>query len=128
MRVFVFKEEIGWPAISQACAITVVSVAAMAQKHKGPLWDWGVIVGFKLLGHVCTGKKEKERETEYQRTGASSFKWPLKYEGEERREGRKAAHLIHRLISFPFILLRPTGGWWGGQYYGGKPLLASGWC
>lgn len=30
MRVFVFKEEIGWPAIFLACAITVVSVAVIA--------------------------------------------------------------------------------------------------
>lgn len=37
MRVFVFKEEIGWPGIFLACAITVVSVAVIAQKHKGPL-------------------------------------------------------------------------------------------
>lgn len=37
MRVFVFKEEIGWPGIFLACAITVVSVAVIAQKYKGPL-------------------------------------------------------------------------------------------
>lgn len=37
MRVFVFKEEIGWPAIFLACAITVVSVAVIAQQYKGPL-------------------------------------------------------------------------------------------
>lgn len=37
MRVFVFKEEIGWPGIFLACAITVVSVATIAQKYKGPL-------------------------------------------------------------------------------------------
>lgn len=37
MRVFVFKEEIGWPGIFLACAATVVSVATMAQKYKGPL-------------------------------------------------------------------------------------------
>ena len=37
MRVFVFKEEIGWPGIILACTITVVSVAAIAQKYKGPL-------------------------------------------------------------------------------------------
>ena len=28
---------------------------------------------------------EKERETEYHSTGAWSFKWLLKYEGEERK-------------------------------------------
>lgn len=37
MRVFVFKEEIGWPGIFLACPITVVSVATVAQKYKGPL-------------------------------------------------------------------------------------------
>lgn len=37
MRVFVFKEEIGWPGIFLASAITVVSVATIAQKYKGPL-------------------------------------------------------------------------------------------
>lgn len=37
MKVFVFKEAIGWPAIFRACAITVVSVAVRAQKHKAPL-------------------------------------------------------------------------------------------
>lgn len=37
MRVFVFKEEIGWLGIFLACAITVVSVATIAQKYKGPL-------------------------------------------------------------------------------------------
>lgn len=37
MRVFVFKEEIGWPGIFLAYVITVVSVTAIAQKYKGPL-------------------------------------------------------------------------------------------
>lgn len=37
MRVFVFKEEIGWPGIFLAWAITVVSVAVIALKYKGPL-------------------------------------------------------------------------------------------
>lgn len=37
MRVFVFKEEIGWPGIFLACAITVVSVTTIAEKYKGPL-------------------------------------------------------------------------------------------
>lgn len=37
MRVFVFKEEIRWPGIFLASTITVVGVAAIAQKYKGPL-------------------------------------------------------------------------------------------
>lgn len=37
MRGFVFKEEIEWPGIFLAYAITVVSVAAIAQKYKGLL-------------------------------------------------------------------------------------------
>lgn len=37
MRGFVFKEEIGWPGIFLTYAITVVSVATIAQKYKGLL-------------------------------------------------------------------------------------------
>lgn len=41
MRVFVFKEEIGWPGIFLASAVTVVSVAAIAQKTEGPFMRLG---------------------------------------------------------------------------------------
>lgn len=61
MRVFVFKEEIGWPGIFLASAITVVSVATIAQKYKGPLWGWEVIVGYMLLGYVCIRKRKRDR-------------------------------------------------------------------
>lgn len=37
MRVFVFKEEIGWPGIFLAFVITVVSATVIVQKYKGPL-------------------------------------------------------------------------------------------
>lgn len=30
-------------------------------------------------------EREREREAEYQSTGAHSFKWLLKYEGEEKK-------------------------------------------
>lgn len=63
MRVFVFKEEIGWPGIFLACAITVVSVATIVQKYKGPLWSWEIIVGYKLLGYVCIRKRKRQNTT-----------------------------------------------------------------
>lgn len=37
IRVFVFKEEIGWPGIFLAFVITLVSATVIAQKYKGPL-------------------------------------------------------------------------------------------
>lgn len=43
--------------------------------------------GLGYWGDECIGGGKKGRGAECQRTGASSFKWPLKYEGEESGGG-----------------------------------------
>ena len=58
---FVFKEEIEWQGIILAYKLTVFRATAIAQKYKGPLWGWKVIVGYRLLGYVCIRKRKKRR-------------------------------------------------------------------
>lgn len=120
MRVFVFKEEIGWPGIFLACAITVVSVATIAQKYKGPLWGWEVIAGYRLLGYVCIRKKKKGRQNTTAQVpsllnGCSSMKGRREEGGEDGRQSGCVSEsvcvyprlFIQSLIGLSFILLQP---------------------